>query len=95
MGILSDGLGRRKVILNCAVFYIIVSFLCAVSINPNMLLICRFFQGISIAGLGVINRAIATDLFTGLPFIKAMSYIAISWSLGPILGPFIGSYFQW
>lgn len=94
LGILSDSFGRRKIMLISALAYIIISFLCMLAPTPYALNALRFLQGIFIAGLSVVIRCIAVDCFSGLDLTKAMSYISISWSLGPILGPFIGSYLQ-
>ncbi len=94
LGILSDSIGRRKTLIVSALLYTIVSFLCIYAPNPYSLNALRFLQGIFIAGLGVSVRSIAVDCFSGLDLTKAMTYISISWSLGPIIGPFMGSYIQ-
>jgi DHA1 family bicyclomycin/chloramphenicol resistance-like MFS transporter len=93
-GVLSDSLGRRKILVASALVYSLVSFLTAFSPNIYVLNALRFLQGISIAGLAVVARAMAVDCFTGKDLAKATSYFGISWSLGPILGPFIGGYLQ-
>lgn len=94
LGILSDSVGRKKILLSSALFYTISSFLAAYSPNIYFFLLCRALQGLGVAGMGISTRAIATDCFSGLSLNKVMSYIATSWSLGPIIGPFIGGYFQ-
>ena len=48
-GIASDKWGRRKVILFTLLMYSVGSFLCGVSANFTMLVICRFITGL---GLG-------------------------------------------
>jgi len=94
LGILSDSLGRKKVFLASAFFYTFISFISAFSPNIYMLIICRFLQGIGIAGLGVIVRSIAVDCFVAKNLAKAFTYVSTSWALGPIVGPFIGGYLQ-
>jgi DHA1 family bicyclomycin/chloramphenicol resistance-like MFS transporter len=100
LGVLSDIYGRKKIFLLSALAFAVVSFL-AGYIRPNIqtLIVARFAQGFSIAGLSVISRAIAADLFSGIILVKIMAYISLSWSLGPIIGPFIGGYlahfFHW
>jgi Bcr/CflA subfamily drug resistance transporter len=94
LGVLSDSLGRKKILVTSGLVYSLVSFLTAFSPNIYALNVLRFFQGISIAGMAVVTRAMAVDCFTGKDLAKATSYFGLSWSLGPILGPFIGGYLQ-
>ena len=94
LGVLSDSLGRRKIIvLSCGLFTLI-SFLAAFSMNIGMLILCRFLQGVSMAGAGSVCRAIIADCFSGMARTKAMTYFTTSWAIGPIIGPFIGGYLQ-
>lgn len=94
LGVLSDAIGRRSVLLGSAVLYILVSLSAAYSSSIDMLNISRFVQGIGIAGIGVVARAIAMDCFSGLDLTKALTCFSMSWALGPIIGPFVGSYIQ-
>ncbi len=94
LGVLSDTYGRKKVLLISAISFTIVSFLTPLSPNIYILNLCRLLQGLSVAGFGAICRAIAVDCFSGITLNKAMTYISTSWALGPIVGPFIGGYFQ-
>ena len=99
LGVLSDSFGRRKVLLISAVFFTLVSFACILSPNVFVLETLRFLQGICIAGLAVVARAILVDVFSGSELSKATNYFTLSWSLGPIIAPFIGgnleNYFGW
>jgi DHA1 family bicyclomycin/chloramphenicol resistance-like MFS transporter len=94
LGILSDIIGRKKIMLASALCFIAASFLAGFSPNIYLLIIYRFLQGLGVAGLGVAIRAVATDCFVGKDLVKTMSYIATSWALGPIVGPVIGGYLQ-
>lgn len=49
-GIASDKWGRRKVILFTLLMYSVGSFLCGVSVNFTMLVICRFITGLGLGG---------------------------------------------
>lgn len=93
-GILSDFVGRKKIILFGSAFTFVTSILAAFSPNVYCLIILRFFQGLSIASLPVGIRAIATDCFSGKELLKTITYYAIFWALGPIIGPLIGGYLQ-
>lgn len=94
LGVLSDIIGRKKIILAGSVCFFIASFLSAHAANIYFLIALRFLQGLGMAGLGVATRAIATDCFSSKDLIKAITYIAVSWALGPIIGPVIGGYLQ-
>lgn len=93
-GILSDGLGRKKILWISAVSYTLVSFLSAFSPTIDYLIFYRLGQGLSIGGMAVIGRAILTDSFSGLALSKSMNCFSLSWSIGPIIAPFIGGYLQ-
>lgn len=95
LGILSDGLGRKKIIIVSAACFTFVSLIAAIAPNISSLIICRLLQGISVGGLAAIIRASATDCFTGLELAKAVGTVTTSWALGPIIGPFIGGYLQY
>jgi MFS transporter, DHA1 family, multidrug resistance protein len=92
-GVLADHHGRKKVLLGSIIFFTVVSFIAAWSPNVYVLNVCRFLQGLAVAGLTT-YRAITMDCFSGLELTKAMNSISVSWALGPIVGPFIGSYLQ-
>ncbi len=94
LGVLSDSYGRKRIFQYSALFYCAVSLFAALSPNIYFLNLCRFIQGVGIAGLGVLCRAIAMDRFSGVQLTKVMTFISISFALGPILGPLIGSYLQ-
>ena len=95
LGVLSDSFGRRKILLLSGIFYMLFSLSASISPNIYMLILCRFLQGVCIAGLGAVCRAMAADCFLDkLALTKAITYYSISWALGPIIGPFIGGYLQ-
>ena len=49
-GKLADVMGRKSIVLNVLIFFILASILSAISINPEMLLIGRFMVGMGIGG---------------------------------------------
>ncbi len=93
-GILCDTIGRRKILISSAICYTLVALLSAFSPNIYVLIILRLFQGICIAGMGIVVRTLASDCFSGVELAKAYAYLSASWALGPVLGPYIGSYLQ-
>ncbi len=93
-GPLSDWKGRRMVIIISSFAFSIVSGLIIIAPNIFILNFLRFLQGISIAGLAVAIRAVLVDVFSAEELKKVSSYFALSWSIGPIVGPFIGSHLE-
>lgn len=96
LGVLSDLFGRKKIMLMSAVLYTLISIIAALH-TPTIIHLnaYRFIQGIAIAGLAVVSRAMATDCYRGLNLSKVMTFITTSYGLGPILGPIIGAYLQY
>jgi predicted MFS family arabinose efflux permease len=94
LGILSDGVGRKKILIFSGVVFTAVSIFVVFAPNIYVLNFCRLLQGIFIGGLGAVMRAVATDFFVGPALNRAVAWSTTSWALGPIIGPTIGSYLQ-
>lgn len=95
LGIISDSLGRRLILKICSIVFVLSSLLC-IFLSPSIywLNFWRFIQGLSIAGLAVVARAMIVDVFSGKDLFKFTNYFGLCWSLGPIIGPNIGGYLQ-
>ncbi|MCS5956610.1 MFS transporter [Klebsiella variicola subsp. variicola] len=95
LGIISDSLGRRLILKYCSITFFLSSLFC-IALVPSIywLNLWRFIQGLSIAGLAVVARAMIVDVFSGSDLFKFTNYFGLSWSLGPIIGPNIGGYLQ-
>lgn len=94
LGILSDHFGRRKILLGSSLCYGAISFISIFSPFISTLNLCRLIQGLSVGGMAVVGRAMVVDCYKGKELAKATNYFGLSWSLGPILGPFVGGYFE-
>jgi MFS transporter, DHA1 family, multidrug resistance protein len=94
LGVFSDSFGRKRILIICSFAYGLFSLLSAYASNIYLLNFYRLLQGLGAAGLGVVIRAVITDCFSGISLRHAMTYLASSWALGPIIGPFIGGYIQ-
>jgi len=96
---LSDSFGRRPFLLVGLLVFAIVSFAITKSPNIEILLVLRFIQGVCMASIMGIARAILPDLFEGEKYKKITNYCVAAWAIGPIIAPFIGSnlqhYFSW
>lgn len=94
LGVLSDGMGRKKLLIFSGLIFAAVSFCAAFASNMYILNFCRLLQGIFVGGLGAVMRAVVTDFFKGPDLNRAVASVTASWALGPIIGPTIGGYLQ-
>lgn len=93
-GPLSDRYGRRLIILLGMIIFLIGSFVCAIAVSHNILLVSRLIAGIGAGACGVLNRAIASDCFKGAEFSRAWSYTTTALVLTLIVAPVLGGYVQ-
>ncbi len=95
MGLLSDALGRRKLMLYGFLVFVIVSILPAIFAKPFVLIISRLLQGFSIAAFAAVSRAVLADILPKEKLVHSATFIATMWGIGPIIGPIIGGYLQY
>ena len=89
-GSLSDRYGRRPVLLAGLVLFLIGSVVSAVAPTPLTLVLGRLLQAIG-AGCGLaLVRAIARDAYRAEHLVKAIAYLTMFGTLGPMVSPFIG-----
>ena len=90
VGPLSDGLGRRPVLLASLVVFTIGSICCALSPTIEILIVARFLQACGACGSVVLGRAIVRDSRTGPEALRSMGYMASAMALAPALAPLLG-----
>lgn len=91
IGLLSDQLGRRKLLLVGLVGAFLASVLCAVAPSIEILLLGRFLQGSFGAAAIVLSRAVVADLYTSQKAMaKAFSAVIAVQSVAPAIAPVIG-----
>lgn len=89
-GPLSDGLGRKPVIMAFMALYLAASVLALVSPTIEVLIAARFLQGVG-ASVGIATvRAIIRDLFVGERSARIMNLIGVILGLGPAFAPTLG-----
>lgn len=93
-GLLSDALGRRKLILLGLFVFVLASLLPTFYEKISVLLAARLLQGFSLASFAVASRAALSDISTKDQLIKIAPILSIAWGIGPIIGPVIGGYLQ-
>jgi DHA1 family bicyclomycin/chloramphenicol resistance-like MFS transporter len=88
-GALSDRYGRRPVLLSGLALFLIGSVLSALAQTPATLLLGRLVQAIG-AGAGLpLVRAIARDAYRADQLVKAIAYLTMFGTLGPMVAPIV------
>lgn len=93
-GGISDSFGRRKPFTISTILFLAVTLCIPFSHSLYELIFFRFIQGLAVANMVVPMRAVMSDLFEGKTLQKMVTYMAFSWTIGPIIAPFIGGYLQ-
>jgi MFS transporter, DHA1 family, multidrug resistance protein len=89
-GPISDGRGRRRLLVGGATAFTIFSGLCAVAPNGPTLVGLRLLEGV-VGGCGVaIGRAVISDRYEGAAAAARYGSLAAITFLGPVLAPAIG-----
>jgi DHA1 family bicyclomycin/chloramphenicol resistance-like MFS transporter len=90
-GGLSDGRGRRPVLLGGLACFTLAGIACSLSTSGNALAISRFIQGFGAGACSVISLAMVQDLFEGDAARAKRSYVIVVFGAVPILAPALGS----
>ncbi len=89
-GTLSDRMGRRPVLLIGLALFLAGSALAAVAPTIPVLIVGRIIQATG-AGCGLtLTRAMARDAYGPEGLVKAIAYLTIAYTLGPMLSPPFG-----
>jgi MFS family permease len=96
VGILSDRVGRRPVLLSGLTLFILSSISLAICVDFEAMVLLRFIQALGVSVCTVVARALARDVFEGEKLLHAFSFMSASIGAAPILAPILGglvSYF--
>lgn len=92
VGIVSDTLGRRNVLLAGLAMLVAMSVACAMATGASLLLALRFLQGIGGCTCLVVAYAVAADCFRGRELTAISGLLGAAWGLAPVLAPAAGGF---
>ena len=90
VGSLSDGLGRKPVLLGGIVLFVAGALICAVAERIEVLILGRLLQAAGAAGGLVLARAIARDVFGLDRLTQIIALLTMAYVMGPLLAPPLG-----
>ncbi len=99
-GSISDHLGRRKVLLNCLLIFIMGSFFCAFSHQIGALFFGVFIMGLGIGSAPIIGKAIVYDMYhksgkTALFLVIISVFVVWAPAIAMTIGGNLSHYFGW
>jgi DHA1 family bicyclomycin/chloramphenicol resistance-like MFS transporter len=91
VGPISDRRGRRLPLIVALSGYLLASAACAFAPSITVLVIARFFQGVT-ASAGISTaRAIGRDVHSGRELARFFAHLATATAIAPIVGPIVGA----
>ncbi|GAA4476227.1 multidrug effflux MFS transporter [Rhodococcus olei] len=90
VGPLSDGWGRRRLLLGGTVAFAVSGVLCAVAPSAGVLIAARLLQGLSGGAAIVLARAVIADRARGDAAAKLFSIMMIIGGVAPVVAPIAG-----
>jgi MFS transporter, DHA1 family, multidrug resistance protein len=91
-GPLSDGFGRKPIVMAFMTIYLLATALALMAPNAEVLIAARFLQGVGAAVGLAIARALVRDLYTTEKAVGVMNLIIMMLSVGPLLAPALGGF---
>jgi DHA1 family bicyclomycin/chloramphenicol resistance-like MFS transporter len=89
-GSLSDRYGRRPLLLSGLSIFLVGSLISSMADSVTALIAGRLAQAIG-AGCGVtLVRTIAADVYGSSGLVKALAYVTMFYTLGPMISPMVG-----
>ena len=92
-GKLSDIWGRKPVILQANIIFMIGSLVAALSTSVGMLIGGRVIQGVGGGGLIVLVNICVSDLFSMRDRGKYFGFLGMVWAIASAVGPVVGGVF--
>ena len=98
-GVISDLLGRRKVIIPCIAIQVVASLLIALNHSLDIMIFLRILQAIGSAAIYIVMRLIIKDVMNRDEQIQAVGIfvtaLPLSLAIAPVAGALIIKYWGW
>ncbi len=91
-GALSDRHGRRPVLLSGLCLFLVGGIACAFAPNVELLVLGRLVQAIGAGAGAALVRPIARDAYGPDQMVKAIAYLTMFYTLGPMIAPIVGGF---
>ena len=91
VGILSDSLGRRRLLLGALIGYAVFGVAAALAPSFDTLLVARAFQGMAAGAASVLAGAIVRDRYEGREMARINSLTAVVFMAAPVIAPTLGT----
>jgi DHA1 family bicyclomycin/chloramphenicol resistance-like MFS transporter len=95
LGILSDYLGCKKIIIISLVFFIVTCLWQGMATNIFAFMFAHFLQGLAIAAPDVLGKVALSNKYSDRKLAKSLNYITFTWLICQMIAPVIGSYIQY
>jgi MFS transporter, DHA1 family, multidrug resistance protein len=92
LGLISDALGRKRVLLAGLGLLTVTSIGCALAGSLPLLLALRFVQGIGASACLLLAAAIAADCFSGAKLVSVLGLCGAAWGSAPVFAPAVGGF---
>ncbi len=92
LGLVSDALGRKRILLTGLGLLTVTSIGCALATGIPMLLALRFVQGIGASACLLLAAAIAADCFRGAKLVSVLGLCGAAWGSAPVFAPALGGF---
>ncbi|MCJ1715479.1 multidrug effflux MFS transporter [Curtobacterium sp. VKM Ac-2922] len=90
VGPVSDGIGRRPMLLAGTALFAIASLGCALAPDVVTLVVARVVEGLAGAAAAVAGRAMVSDVTDGPRMAKVFGTLAAINAIGPVVAPLVG-----
>jgi DHA1 family bicyclomycin/chloramphenicol resistance-like MFS transporter len=89
-GLISDALGRKRILLSGLALMTVSSVGCALAHSVSFMLVCRVGQGLGAGMCELLAAAIAADCFRGGKLASVLGILGAAWGAAPVLAPALG-----